>query len=88
MIHQRCRQCLETASIPSRLTILDYLKKIGREATVTEIVDHLSLRQPTVTFHINKLSGVGLLKKRKSGRQVFVKTFYKSVKCLQCILHT
>ncbi|OGG03396.1 hypothetical protein A2W14_07515 [Candidatus Gottesmanbacteria bacterium RBG_16_37_8] len=87
MINLRCRKCLITASDSSRLFILEYLKKIDREATVNEVVKKLTLRQPTVTFHINKLASVGLIKKRKTGRQVFLKAHLRSSGCSQCILH-
>ncbi|OGG17343.1 hypothetical protein A3D78_01635 [Candidatus Gottesmanbacteria bacterium RIFCSPHIGHO2_02_FULL_39_14] len=76
-----------TASDQSRLFILEYLKKLDREATVTEVVKKLTLRQPTVTFHINKLAGVGLINKRKIGRQVLLKAHPRTIRCKLCILY-
>lgn len=84
MINTQCRKCLASISDDSRLEILEFLKKINREATIMEVVRQFSLRQPTITFHINKLTSSGLLKKRKKGRQVYLTLNYLSSRCKSC----
>jgi len=79
-----CRHCFITVSDPSRIFIVEFLKKIKREITVSEVVGELSLRQPTVTFHINKLVDIGLIRKRKRGREVLLKLQKYSPKCSYC----
>lgn len=84
MINTQCRKCLASIIDASRLDILEFLKKINRETTVMEVVRQFSLRQPTITFHINKLTTSGLLKKRKEGRQVYLTLNYPSSRCKTC----
>lgn len=79
-----CLECLSSVTDASRLSIIDYLKKSKNEVTVSEVVNHLHLRQPTVTFHINKLVKAGLITKRRNGRQAYLKLHYYSHRCSAC----
>jgi len=39
-------------------------------ATVTELIDHVGLSQPLVSWHLGKLREVGLVAARRHGREV------------------
>jgi ArsR family transcriptional regulator len=39
-------------------------------ATVTELIDHVGLSQPLVSWHLGKLREVGLVTARRQGREV------------------
>jgi DNA-binding transcriptional ArsR family regulator len=39
------------------------------EATVTELIDHVGLSQPLVSWHLGKLRLAGLVETRKAGRE-------------------
>jgi predicted transcriptional regulator len=51
------------------MVIYNYLKK-KRTATVGEIVDQVSLTQPTVSYHLKEMKHSGLLKSKKVGKEV------------------
>ncbi len=38
-------------------------------ATVTELIDHVGLSQPLVSWHLGKLREVGLITARRNGRE-------------------
>ncbi len=65
----RCQKCLKVLSVDSRMKIFTYLKKCKEGASITSIVKAVYLRQPTITFHINRMIEAGIVKKIKSGRQ-------------------
>lgn len=67
----KCYFCFKTISIKPRFKIFNYLKEKGERITVSQIVNFIKLTQPTVTFHINQLEAVGLIKKERRGRLVF-----------------
>ncbi len=67
----RCAKCFKSVGVTSRFRIFEYLKKEKGEVTVSELVNLVMLSQPTVTFHVNKLAQVGLVSKRKEGREVY-----------------
>lgn len=71
MVKIKCVGCFKVLSIKARYKIFDYLKGHPVKVTVSELVKLTQLRQPTVTFHINQLSKAGLVKKERSGREVF-----------------
>jgi DNA-binding transcriptional ArsR family regulator len=79
----RCVSCFKVLSIGPRFTIFRHLMEKTSKTTVSNLVALTSLRQPTVTFHINRLAAVGLLKKKKVGREVCC-TINK--KCTNCPL--
>ena len=56
---------------PRRRDILNYLAL--QERSVTDIVDAMHLRQPSVSKHLKVLKGVGLVDVRREGRQMLYK---------------
>lgn len=53
---------------PTRLRILQRLA--ARPGTVTELIDHVDLSQPLVSWHLRRLRAAGLVETRRSGREV------------------
>ena len=53
---------------PTRLRILQRLAE--RPGTVTELIDHVDLSQPLVSWHLRRLKAAGLVETRRSGREV------------------
>jgi ArsR family transcriptional regulator len=39
------------------------------EATVTELIEHVGLSQPLVSWHLGRLRAAGLVERRRSGRE-------------------
>lgn len=56
------RSALQVLGEPSRQSILDLLRE--GERPVGELVDHLHLRQPTVSKHLRVLKDAGLVEVR------------------------
>lgn len=75
-----CCGCFQTMACRSRFQIFEYLKKKGK-AKVSSLVKLLGLRQPTVSFHINKLVKRGLVKKVRVGREVYCQLHKKCDPC-------
>jgi len=68
----RCTHCFKSVSVPSRMAIYNHLNKTeGKEATVGEIVNHVGLTQPTISYHLQEMKNTGLLKSKKVGKEVF-----------------
>ena len=65
---------------PRRREILSYL--VLRERSVGEIVASLSLEQPSVSKHLRVLRDVGLVRGRRSGRQMFYRTNAQAIRPL------
>lgn len=81
-----CINCFKILSTKNRFKIFEFLKKKrGQRTNVSSLVKLTSLRQPTVTFHINKLAKRGLVKKHKVGREVYCQIHKK---CDDCSLFT
>src|SRR5882724_12103967 len=57
---------------PRRRDILNYLAL--QERSVGEIVDSLSMEQPSVSKHLRVLKDVGLVNVRRDGRNMFYRT--------------
>jgi DNA-binding transcriptional ArsR family regulator len=57
---------------PRRRDILNFL--ILQEHSVNEIVDSLSMEQPSVSKHLRVLKDVGLVSVRRDGRNMFYRT--------------
>jgi DNA-binding transcriptional ArsR family regulator len=53
---------------PTRLRILQRLAE--RACTVTDLIDHVDLSQPLVSWHLRRLKAAGLVETRRSGREV------------------
>jgi len=52
---------------PTRLRILQRLAE--RPATVTELMHHVELSQPLVSWHLRRLRSAGLVQTRRAGRE-------------------
>ncbi len=76
-----CAQCFRVVGTPARLLIFNALKENARKYDVSSLVAMTGLKQPTVTFHINQLAKVGLVKKEKVGRNVFATAVKKCADC-------
>jgi ArsR family transcriptional regulator len=55
-------------SDPTRLRLLQRLA--DRQATVTELQEHVDLSQPLVSWHLRRLRAAGLIETRRAGREV------------------
>src|SRR3712207_6434136 len=53
---------------PTRLRILQRLA--DGPATVTELIDHVDLSQPLVSWHLRRLKAAGLIETQRRGREV------------------
>jgi DNA-binding transcriptional ArsR family regulator len=53
---------------PTRLRILQRLAE--RPGTVTELIDHVDLSQPLVSWHLRRLKAAGLIDTQRKGREV------------------
>lgn len=65
-----CVVCFSALGIGSRMKIYRYLKEHG-ESTVSSIVGHIKLTQPTVSYHLNEMRNAGLLKSTRLGKSVY-----------------
>jgi DNA-binding transcriptional ArsR family regulator len=65
---------------PRRRDILNYLAL--QERSVGEIVDSLSLEQPSVSKHLRVLRDVGLVHVRRNGRQKLYRTNAEAIRPL------
>ena len=52
----------------TRLRIVERLA--GSSATVTELIAHVDLSQPLVSWHLRTLRAIGLVETRRQGREV------------------
>lgn len=69
----KCVHCFKAISVKARFDIFNFLLKQKDGVTVSRLTEFTSLRQPTVSFHIDKLEKTGLVKKYKKGREVYCK---------------
>jgi ArsR family transcriptional regulator len=53
---------------PTRLRILQRLS--GGDGTVSDLMKHVDLSQPLVSWHLRRLRSVGLVETRRAGREV------------------
>jgi len=60
---------LRALADPTRLKIMLMLE--GRERTVGEIVDFFDLSQPTISRHLQTLTGAGLVVRTKKAQRVY-----------------
>ena len=82
-----CTKCFNTLGIPSRMKIYRFLRDKG-ENTVGAVVEIAKLTQPTVSYHLKAMRDSGLLKSRKSGKEVY---YCVNPDCAvyedECVLH-
>jgi len=69
-MNKKCLACFKTISDDSRAKIYEFVQG-GKSKTVSQVVAHFKLTQPTVSYHLTELSKTGLLKRVKKGREVF-----------------
>lgn len=65
-----CSRCFNTLGVESRMRIFTFLRNNG-SSTVSTIVAHIGLTQPTVSYHLREMKDVGLLDSRRKGKQIF-----------------
>ena len=53
---------------PTRLRIVDFLRRRGREATGSEIAEHVNISLALLCHHTDALVEAGLVTKRKEGQ--------------------
>ena len=53
---------------PTRLRIVDFLRRRGKEATGSEIADHVGISLALLCHHTDALVVAGLVTKRKEGQ--------------------
>lgn len=70
-INERCTECFRELGAGAKVRIVASLTAQPKPKTVTEFVQLLKLKQPTVSFHLKTLKDVGLLKSKKEGRFVY-----------------
>ncbi|MDD5147670.1 MAG: metalloregulator ArsR/SmtB family transcription factor [Candidatus Daviesbacteria bacterium] len=73
-----CFNCFAALSTPARIEIVALLQKRER-MSVSEIVKHIKLTQPTITHHLKYLEKAGILKSQKMGKKVY---YYLAPVCL------
>ncbi len=54
-------------SDPKRVQIVNLLARSGEAICVCDLTDEVGLAQPTVSFHLKKLVGAGLLDRQQRG---------------------
>jgi ArsR family transcriptional regulator, arsenate/arsenite/antimonite-responsive transcriptional repressor len=73
----------------ARLTIVYHLAH-HEEVTVTDLTDLLGISQPLVSWHLRRLRRAGLIRTRRTGRQVFcsldMERFQQCVQSLELLI--
>ncbi|MBU1104955.1 metalloregulator ArsR/SmtB family transcription factor [Candidatus Parcubacteria bacterium] len=69
-MNKKCLACFKAISDNSRSKIYEFVQS-GKSKTVSEVVSHFKLTQPTVSYHLMELAKTGLLKRIKKGREVY-----------------
>jgi len=64
-----CPDCFKVVGTKSRYSLVCALGKKKGGMTVSELTDHLKLRQPTVTHHLNILRSVDAVESEDRGRE-------------------
>lgn len=81
MSGKRCADCFQILSDETRLHILKNLQE--RSANVSEITRKIGLTQPTVSYHLRLLDDLGLIEKKRCGRETYY-SFNKEYPCKGC----
>ena len=83
----KCTHCFKSLGISSKMEIYRFLAKHGK-AGVSQIVDVVGLKQPTVSYHLKEMKENGLLYSQKVGKEVL---YGVNSECphyeLTCVLH-
>lgn len=67
-----CLNCFRNLSVDSRFKIYEYIKS-NKNVCVTDVIDYVNLKQPTVSYHIAQMQKSGLIKKIQKGNKIFLK---------------
>lgn len=70
-----CTNCFKSLGVPSRMAIYKYLTEKGK-VSVSELVEHVNLTQPTVSYHLKEMKESGILASEKAGKEVYYKVNY------------
>lgn len=65
-----CVTCFNALGIGSRMSIYKFLKQHGK-STVSLIVSHIGLTQPTISYHLNEMKNAGILISQRAGKEVY-----------------
>ena len=65
---KKCPSCLSLLGDGTRNKIIQCLKK--KPTTVSNIAANFSLKQPTISHHLKILKELGMVKSKKTGREV------------------
>lgn len=66
----KCRCCMEILADPTRAKIVELLSDKSPQ-TVSSIVSHFRLRQPTISHHLHELKKHGFVKLQKKGLEAY-----------------
>ena len=75
-------------SDPHRILILNRLLECGEAVCVCELNEGLELSQPTVSFHLKKLVGAGLLEREQRGTWAYFSVVPDAVEQLAQLFKT
>ncbi len=64
----QCAAVFKALGEPTRLRIVDFLRKRGGEATGTEIADHVGISLALLCHHTAALIDAGIVTKRREGQ--------------------
>ena len=74
-------------SEPARLQILSLISaQLAQEVCACELVEALSLSQPTVSHHLKVMYAAGLLEKERRGTWIYYRVVRSQLSLLQAIL--
>jgi len=82
MLKDICANCFRSLGVPSRMKIYTYLQE-KKTASVSELVNVVALKQPTVSYHLKEMEATGLLTSKKVGKEVY---YQVGSGCKNCIL--
>ena len=69
MLTKHCPICFDALSDKTRVKVLETVRN-GKEPTVGQIVKKFSLRQPTISYHLDVLKKAGLVSSKKESQKV------------------
>ena len=79
---KNCPQCFKILSDKNRAKIIYYLGK-NKKSNVKKINSLFKLQQPTISHHLIVLKKIGILKSKKTGKQVYY-FLNKNYSCSKC----
>jgi ArsR family transcriptional regulator, arsenate/arsenite/antimonite-responsive transcriptional repressor len=71
-----------------RVRIVNLLANSGEAVCVCDITAAIGLSQPTVSFHLKKLTSAGLLKREQIGTWAYFSLDHKAMKDLSTVVQT